>query len=230
MKKIIILLLILLCGCGVDEQPRTTKAVIVPHHDIALGMAEEVISPLADINPKTIILVGPNHTANGPKITSTSDGAKISRLIGANDVLIENEHSVGNLMPLVKKYFPDANVIPIIFQKGVPFDNAKKVMEAAFFQPDVIVIASIDFSHGLSSQEEKMRRGKMEEYIKGFDSAAIMGLDETYLDAPVVLAALLEVLKENVVHNADIIAGANASDILGAEVPDATGYLTVTLY
>ena len=233
MKRLILLFFVTflclssLCGCSQIEPPHKVKAVIVPHDVVALKLAEDVISSLVDSNPKTIVLVGPNHTAKGPKITSTHDGSKLSNLIGANDELIKNEHSIGNLMPLIERHLPNAKVVPVVFQKGASFAAAKKVMDVVFSEPDAIIIASIDFSHGLSAGDERVNRAKMEEYIKGFDSSSIMGLDETYLDAPVILATMMEVLKE---CRIDIIASTNATEVLGKEVPDATGYLTMVFY
>ncbi|HNX14734.1 MAG TPA: AmmeMemoRadiSam system protein B [Oscillospiraceae bacterium] len=208
-------------------EPRKIKALIVPHDVVAIKLAEDGINSIVADNPKTIILVGPNHTANGPKIASTCDGSTLYNQIGVNDELIKNEHSITNLIPIIEQYLPNSNIIPIIFQKGASYNIAKKVMETAFSEPDVIIVASIDFSHGLYTQDEQVNRAKMEEYIKSFDSSAIMGLDETYLDAPVVLAAILELLKD---CSVDIAASTNAAEVLGMEIQDATGYLTVVFY
>jgi len=217
----------LFCACSPVGKPRTVKAVIVPHDVIAFALAEDVIRFLADDKPQKIFLCGPNHTANGPKIASTRDGAKLHSLIGANDELIKTEHSVGNLLPIIERHLPDTKVVPVIIQKGASFDAAKKVMDVMFSEPETIIVASIDFSHGLPAREEQVNRAKTEEYIKNFASSSIMGLDETYLDAPVVLAAMLEVLKG---CRIETIASTNAAEVLGMEVQEATGYLTIVFY
>ena len=86
-----------------------------------------------------------------------------------------------------------------------------------------VIIASIDFSHGLPSREEPARRAKILEYIEDFNWQAVLPLDETYLDAPVILAALLRMMEGEIT----VFGSANAADLLGHDVPDATGYLIV---
>ena len=229
--------------------PLDVKAVIVPHGGEALRMAAQVVHGLAESRqPKTVVLLAPNHTAKGPKIAATYaafsnyDGMVLPRedlirslegrgLAGIDDALFEDEHSVGIIMPLLARYLPGARAVPLIFQKGASFNTAKQAVESVcdLSDPDTVIIASIDFSHGLSSREEQPRRAKMLECIRAFDSASVLGLDGTYLDAPAVLATLLQLMKENGC-GVELIAGANSSELLGREVPAATGYMTIVFY
>jgi len=228
--------------------PPNVKAVIVPHGPEAVPMAAAVIHGLAERNPKTVILLAPNHISRGPKIATTYaafsayDGLVLPReeliravvgsgLAGIDDALFVDEHSVGVIMPMIARYLPGTKAVPLIFQKGDSFNTAKQAVETVcdLSDPDTVIVASIDFSHGLSPREEQVRRARMQECIRVFDSAAVLGLDGTYLDAPVVLAALLQLLKENGC-GVEFIAGANTAELLGRDVPAATGYMTIAFY
>jgi len=228
--------------------PPDVKAVIVPHGGESIAMAAEVIAGLAALDPKTVILIAPNHTKIGPKIAttyaafSTYDGMVLPQevkirslegkgLAGIEDALFEDEHSVGILMPLLARYLPGARAVPVIFQKGVPFNTAKRALDTLCDLSDsnTVIVASIDFSHGLSSREEKLRRASMLGCIMAYDAAGVLNLDATYVDAPVVLAALLQLMKDSGC-NLEFIAGANSTELLGREVPAATGYMTFAFY
>jgi len=229
--------------------PAKVRAVIVPHAQVALGMSAGAIAALAQYNPKTVVLLGPNHRAIAPRIATTYaafntfDGLVLPRedlvralesrgLAGVNDALFEEEHSVGAVIPIVARYLPGARLVPLIFQKSARLDGAKKAIAGAcdFSDPDTVIVASIDFSHGLTSREEHGRRAKMLEYIRDFNAAAVLGLDSTYLDAPALLSALLRLLEENGVRGVELIDESNIAELAGYEVPDATGFMTIVFY
>ena len=121
--------------------------------------------------------------------------------------------------------------MPLIFQKNIPFNVAKQALDTAcdLSDPGTVIVASIDFSHGLSSREEQLRRACMLECIWAYDAPGVLNLDATYVDAPVVLAALLQLMKDNGCA-VEFIAGANSTELLGREVPAATGYMTFAFY
>jgi len=230
------------------DLPDNLRAVVVPHGGEALPMAAAVFAALADKPPSTVILIAPNHEAMGPKIATTYaafanyDGLVLPEesilralegrgLAQAADALFEDEHSVGILMPLLARYLPGVKAVPLIFRKGVSFSAAKQAIDTAvaLAGPGSLLVASIDFSHGLSSREEQIRRAQILECIKAYDAAVPLDLDSTYVDAPVVLAALLQRCKENACAM-ELIAQANTSELLGREVPAATGYMTIAFY
>ena len=230
------------------DLPPNVRAVIVPHGGEALPMAAAIFAALADRPPSTVIFIAPNHTRDGPKIATTRaafsayHGMVLPRediiqalegrgLAAAGDALFEDEHSVGILMPLLARYLPGVRAVPLIFQKGVSFNAAKQAIDTAcaLAGPDALLVASIDFSHGLSFREEHIRRAKILECIRAYDAAVPLDLDSTYVDAPAVLAALLQRCKENACAM-ELIAQANTSELLGREVPAATGYMTIAFY
>ena len=87
----------------------------------------------------------------------------------------------------------------------------------------------MDFSHGLPAQEELRRRETTAGMIERFDAAAVAGLDETSLDAPAVLAALLRAMQGEG-RGVRILAGVNTAGLLGTALPEVTGYMTAYFY
>ena len=131
-----------------ESERQAARAVIVPHHGPAMGLAARAIAGLAHPLPVTVILLAPNHTAAGPRVATTDaafltwDGpvraqteivsALVSQgLASPAGGLFETEHSAGAVMPLVARYLPGAAVVPLLFQKGVPLGDALRVLEAA---------------------------------------------------------------------------------------------------
>ncbi|MDR2686148.1 MAG: AmmeMemoRadiSam system protein B [Oscillospiraceae bacterium] len=152
------------------DLPANVRAVIVPHGGEALPMAAAVFAALAERPPDTVVFIAPNHTSLGPKIATTRaafsnyHGLVLPRedivqalegrgLAGIGDALFEDEHSVGILMPLLARHLPGVRAVPLIFQKGVSFNAAKQAVDTAcaLAGPGALLVASIDFSHGLSS-------------------------------------------------------------------------------
>ena len=232
-------------GAQPVKLPNSVKALVVPHHTVASRLAARLIGGLAEHPPETVVLLGPNHANTGPGIATTyaafttyhttirPDETRIrvlenKRFAGVSDALFEHEHSVGALVPLIAKYLPQTKIVPIVFHRGVPLRDAMEAIGTVYSIEDAstVIIASIDFSHGLPSKEEPARRAKILEYVEAYDWRAVLPLDETYLDAPVVLAALLRMMEGEIT----VFDSANAADLLGHDVPDATGYLTVAFH
>jgi len=224
--------------------PAGVRAVIVPHHDTALKLAANLLAGLEGQPYETVILLGPNHSANGPRIAtaraafSTWDGLlppcadiinalSAQGIAGVADKLFEEEHSVGSVVPLITRYLPGARIVPLIIRKGTPFADALRALETArdFAGPDTLVVASVDFAHGVPPRAELARRSQMIRHIETLDAEAVLALDETCLDAPAVLAALLRAMRDEGL-SAAVTDGANSAELLGAPLPEVTGYIT----
>ena len=125
----------LLAEPGALEVPSTTRAVILPHHLIAATELTKFYRGLArQFQPKTVILVGPNHYEEGERNIQTCDCAystvrgtlksdpKMIRSLTKAGVAFFNcgpfgkEHSMYNHATFIKTFFPDANVVPIILK------------------------------------------------------------------------------------------------------------------
>lgn len=140
------------------------SAIILPHHDLAAAQRDDVLRQITDrVNPKTIILVSPNHfNAGSYNILTTNrtfrlantlfepDNAKISELnLPLDDTAYDREHGILNQLAPLKNTFADAKIVPIIIKQDTPasqidtlVNDLNKVCKA-----DCLLVSSIDFSH-----------------------------------------------------------------------------------
>ena len=144
--------------------PQTISAIILPHHDLASAEREASLRQIVGrIEPKTIILVSPNHfDTGGYNIETTTrqwrltnsylepDSTRIKELnIPDVDSAFNREHGITNLLDPLKNVFPDAKIIPIIIKQDTPagqIDDLSKKL-AGVCANNCLLVASVDFSH-----------------------------------------------------------------------------------
>ncbi len=144
---------------------------IVPHHLVADKQIRDGFAYIASAwknnPPKRIILMGPNHYFRGKAdvITArhnwntndgdiTADTAFIDLMAKKNfaaleDGIVEGDHSITALLPFVKRFFPDASLVPLLMREPMLRKNTDKL--AQFFHEqlgqETLLIVSADFSH-----------------------------------------------------------------------------------
>lgn len=218
---------------------------IVPHHLLASPLIAEFFAGLDE--PATIILIGPNHEDRGRGKILTSayrwrtafgdvepDDALIKRLldspmIDVDEASLELEHSVVDLMPYIKYYMPQARVVPIIFSSKLSEDELDRFSEliARVMQGSTMLIASVDFSHYLSSAvaEQKDRETLMA--MNRRDYPAIMRLGSDHLDSPASIVLLLKAMETQGARMQPILRHTNSSLLQHADYRSTTSYFTV---
>ncbi len=111
-----------------------------------------------------IILISPDHFSTNQKQISYTDAdwdlnnGKIfydhsfdSSGLTANNQLLKNDHGVYNIMPDIKKYFPNVPVVPILIGQKLSQNDLNNLYQKInnYCHWDCLLIASIDFSHYL---------------------------------------------------------------------------------
>ncbi len=146
-----------------------TRSGIVAHHLLVGDKIAQTFAALGNGREKTVVILSPNHFDAGRSVMQTTDGTwetAFGDVEVDTDVLEElldgvegmgyesetfvNEHGVSAIVPFVKKFFPDAKIVPIVIHDDATttqiVDLAHTIQEAA---PRAIVLASIDMSHNL---------------------------------------------------------------------------------
>lgn len=153
---------------------------VVPHHLLAKDIIEDFFSYISSQGkPETIVILSPDHfqseilNDNNAFITldwksgsgkKEFENIKIDSLLGKklsdenkialNSSAIVYDHGITNLIPYIKKYFPETNILPIL----IPADITKEQVEQLVKIIDentllnTIIVASVDFSHYLPSR------------------------------------------------------------------------------
>lgn len=148
------------------------SAGVVPHHLLAEKIIDDFFSYISSKDkPETIILLSPDHF-NAGNIVGNSfitvrpdiqefynlkiDEPLIKNLSSKHELIFSNssisfDHGITDLIPFVKKYFPDSKIVPFI----IPFNISREETEQfaislnSLASLKTIVIASVDFSHYL---------------------------------------------------------------------------------
>ncbi|HZK41326.1 MAG TPA: AmmeMemoRadiSam system protein B [Atribacterota bacterium] len=150
---------------------------VVPHHLLAKEIIADFFSYISSQGkPETIVILSPDHFQSGifndnnafitlnwesVSIKEEFDNIKIDSLLGKkladdnkialNSSAIVYDHGITNLIPYIKKYFPESKFLPIL----IPIDITKEQIEHLVKTINIespaqtIIIASVDFSHYL---------------------------------------------------------------------------------
>jgi poly-gamma-glutamate synthesis protein (capsule biosynthesis protein) len=162
------------------DNKRDIVSGVVPHHLLAKEIIEDFFQHISSQEKvETIILLSPDHFNSGTLDDDNAfitldwessskkeefDNIKIDSLLGKklagenkmvlNSSAIVYDHGITNLIPYIKKYFPETRFLPIL----IPIDITKEQMEHLVKTIDketssqTIIIASVDFSHYLPPQ------------------------------------------------------------------------------
>jgi len=150
---------------------------VVPHHLLAKEIIADFFQYISsEEKVETLILLSPDHFHSGTLDDYNTfitldwesgsgkkefENIKIDSLLGKkladdnkialNSSAIVYDHGITNLIPYIKKYFPESKFLPIL----IPIDIAKEQIEHLVKTINIespaqtIIIASVDFSHYL---------------------------------------------------------------------------------
>lgn len=122
---------------------------------------------------KNFIVIGPDHTDAGKSAVTSSNvsfftaygevepigGLALSlqdaKLANIEETPFGPEHSVGAQILIISKIFPGAKVTPIIVRSDTTSAQARELgkMLAKYLDGETVLVASVDFSHYLSSEQ-----------------------------------------------------------------------------
>jgi len=153
---------------------------VVPHHLLAKDIIEDFFSYISSQGkPETIVILSPDHfhsgTLNDDNAFITLDwksgsgkkefeNIKIDSLLGKkladdnkialNSSAIVYDHGITNLIPYIKKYFPESKFLPILIPIDITKEQIERLVKTINKETPVqtIIIASVDFSHYLPPQ------------------------------------------------------------------------------
>jgi MEMO1 family protein len=195
----------------------SVRAVIVPHHLLAGGIAAEMLKIASGRSIGTIAIIGPNHkNAGGRKVLAS--GADFETVFGkaesdfqlakslnkffgqeASDESFGNEHSIGAVVPYVKYYFPRAKILPVILSSNAGEKEAEKL--AGWLKrnlpEDSLVVLSADFSHYLNKIRASASDKISEEQIKNPNIKKIIQFNNDFIDTPAGLATMALYVRTN---------------------------------
>jgi poly-gamma-glutamate synthesis protein (capsule biosynthesis protein) len=223
---------------------------VVPHHLLAKNIMEDFFSYVSSREkPKTIVILSPDHFQSGILMESNSfitvglvgddkefnnlkiDTSLWGKLFKENKMAINNpaviaEHGVTTLLPYIKKYFPETNILPIL----IPADITKERVEQLVRTIDentllnTIVVASVDFSHYLPSQAADFHDTKSIRVLLNFEEENFKNIEVDCWQALYAVRLFAKLRQKETPH---IIAHKNSIDFLNLESEETTSYFSV---
>jgi AmmeMemoRadiSam system protein B len=184
------------------------SGVVVPHHNLVAGLRAEFFENLAkNISaPKTIILLSPNHYNAGQGNIQTSDknwnlnqgqinaDKKVVSFLVENNLTVNEspsfveEHGIYNILSDIHNNFPNAKLVPIIFENASADQINKLEQGLKNSCAKCLMIASVDFSHDQPIAVAQINDGQSITDLQKLDSAGL--LENAKVDSPPALALL----------------------------------------
>lgn len=216
---------------------------IVSHHLLIRNLIAEYVLRLAEeSHPKTIILLGPNHASRGPYRVTISElpwktpfglvqpdralARELEGIASVDEDAFYNEHSIGALVPFIRYVFPRSKIVPLIFRSDT--DTATAAMLARILasrcSEDVLIIASLDFSHYKTSAVAMEQDSATFEIIREFD---VSRYREAFVDSRPVLYTVLAICRELQLTRIEVIHHTNSALEEGKPEELCTSYMNL---
>jgi len=224
-----------------------TLGAIVPHHAPLTVIIDGTLKKVSEEkNPKTIILIGPNHSdaGIGPALSTFTpwqlpganvelDTTLIEQFVDEGLVLIdektlEKEHSMFTILPVIHKYFPQAKVVPIVLSSKHDKNRSKRLGEkiGSLLNDDTLIIASIDFSHYLSSDVAPLKDEETLSLIEKRDYETIERMPTAYFDSGPSVMTFLRAVDFVGPSKGELLYHTNSGLFAGEPILSSTSYMT----
>lgn len=230
--------------------PYHVRGGIIPHHLFPGFILADFFHRLSSQNPRTIIIIGPNHFERGnyPALTSSyswetpfgivkPNEETISSLVADSDISVDesvlpNDHAVAGILPFVNYYLPDTRVVPILLSGRMTEGEIRVLAEnlLQYIDSDTVVIAPVDFSHYLNSRQAQEKDEVTLSIMRRFDYTTLFTLNNDYLDSPPSIAVLLLIMQKLGSENMDLLHHTNSGQMQKNDHIETTSYFSTAYY
>lgn len=229
------------------DVPAGTRLAIIPHHLVAMREIVSLLSSWPEPKPKRIFLIGPDHFSQG-KTSFTSlkqdylyldkrvpnDATAVESLsrqlpeISLDPHILEHEHSVAALIPLIDQTMPGTKIAPIIIRSDSSNQELVSLTNALQKElgDDDAVIASIDMSHYLPEEFADLHDARTIDAINMLDTDSSTELE---IDSPGSMFVILDLARRLGLGDVRIQAHTNSLRLLKSTVTDeGTSHIIAT--
>lgn len=224
---------------------RAIQAGIIAHHLLIADLiAEYFIKVSATTTPKKIILMGPNHRSRGriPIATSllpwktpfgtakpnrSTIRSMISRgVVKINDDTFFMEHSIGALVPFIKRIFPEAQIVPLLLLSNTSVADCDQLSDWLTKNLDdkTLLLASMDFSHYKTAAEAAYEDSITFPIIQQLDFERA---NDAFVCSRATLRVLLRTLKNMGQMEGEVVHHTNSGIISGQLEKPCTSYINM---
>jgi len=222
------------------------RGLLLPHDWVGGAFITTPLRDLAASRKVTrVILVGPNHTNAGSAAVLTSDlswetpfgraeadrGAvtalAASGLVRLEPDVLTYEHSVAGIIPAVRRYLPEAKVVPLILRGGLSAEDIERLARALtpLVDEGTVVVAAVDFSHGLPASAAHQRDSETLALLRASDWAPLLRWGNEHLDSPASVAVLMETVGRLGAARFEPRGNSNSGEVSGDFASPVTSYI-----
>ena len=136
------------------------------------------------------------------------------------------DHSITEHIPLVRRYFGDVPVLPIMIRaRATPLQlqRVRMVLQELLADGGVVIL-SMDFSHYKSRSESDAEDAKSIEVLRSF---RINDIDSLDIDTRGGARLLISLLKGMGVTTSELLGRSNSADYIPSSVMRSTGHVTL---
>ena len=238
---------------GQDAINPGVQAAILPHDSASHKELTQFYRGLAAVSqPTTVVILSPNHYDAGradiqatTRAFQTIDGLLYSDtpiinqlrrhgLLGVEGKSFDKEHGVTMQAGYIKRFFPQAKVVPLIFKADTSLQQVDALVERLIQIVSTearLVLASIDFSHYLPKTQADLNDARTLSQIKAMDLNQLPIVDEecAFLDSPPALRAIIGYANQLRAIQLAVVRHDNTADILNRpSEPSTTSHFYIT--
>ncbi len=227
------------------------RGCILPHHLTAKDLIHEVFQNIVNNKYETVVLIGPDHESIDAGKTFTTlknwqtpfgilkTDKKITSELLKNDFIEESdykltyEHSISGIIPFVKYYLGDAQVVSLAITKQIKQNDIEHMVQYICENVDIdktIFISSVDFSHYLDLDSANRMDSITMEAIERRDINKIMTFSNDNLDSPPSIVMILKIMNSLGAENTCMLNHSNTELIVKKSMEETTSYLTYLFY
>ncbi|QSX05748.1 AmmeMemoRadiSam system protein B [Sedimentibacter sp. zth1] len=226
---------------------------IVPHHLVAKDLIHETFQNIIRCKNKyeTVILFGPDHQSmdKGKIFTTLRDYQTPYGILNTNNqltsklinegLIVENnekmtiEHSTSTIVPFIKYYLGDVDVVTFALTKQTKLEQVNKLIDEIYKNIDIentLFIASVDFSHYLTLDEANTMDTISMDKIENRQIDDIMKFTNDNLDSPISIVTMLKLMEKGKANNIYRLNHSNQNLILTIKSNQTTSYITYLFY
>ncbi len=223
---------------------------ITPHHLYPGFILADFYMRIGKQNPKTMLVIGPNHAEKGnfPIITSSygwetpfgvvaPDTPTIERLLRSgfvrvNEDVLPEDHAVAGQMPFIKFFAPQTRVIPVLVSGTLSEEDAQQFAATMhkLLPPDTVVVAAVDFSHYLNAEEAQRNDGITLETMKTFNYDQLFKMNNDFIDSPTSIGIVLMLMKLRNTVVFDTLYNTNSGLLQHNNTIQTTSYFSILFH
>lgn len=202
------------------------RGAIIPHHLLPGEVISGTLQQLSSPEIYTVILIGPNHYERGktPILTETAswdtpfgtlegDIPKAKALLmhsfASEDFdVLQKEHSITGIVPYIRYYFPNAHIVPIVVSQKITQQESSDLVSLLSSQlkdVSVVVVAAVDFSHALVSNEAKKRNAESLQTMQDRSYSTLLSYGNDHVDSPKSIEVFLRTMDAVRANHLDVL-------------------------